>query len=157
MACSVKALNVAIRIGRFLVQTPLGALLVLVTQLRYMRSLRSFTWVPWGCFFSAQVIYRANHNSVDLFGFLFLQFYLYPIIQFIVFKFLSLNFSFHFSCYVYFILALAWFINLSLCFCCLPFVLLYIYIYIYIYLYTFFCSSAIWIILCFLFLTFPCF
>ena len=73
-------------------------------------------------------------------SFLF-YFQLYPIIQNIVFKFLSVTFSFCSSCY--FSLVLAWLISISIHFCCLPFILLY--------LYTFFSSSAFWIMLCFLF------
>ena len=69
---------------------------------------------------STHMIYRENHNSVDLFFF----FQLYPIIPNMVFKFLSLTFSSHSSCYFYSNLVLSWLINLSTYFCYLHFALL---------------------------------
>ena len=102
--------------------------------------LRSFTSVSWGCFSPAQIWYRANHNSVDLFIFLKLCL----IMRNMVFKFLSLNFSFHSSCYFYFSLFLSWLIDFSTYFCYLPFALLSLY-------FLLFCV-AFWIILHFLFL-----
>ena len=68
---------------------------------------------------STDMIYCANHNSVDFFFF----FKFNPILPNAVFKFLSLTFSFHSSCCFNFSLVLPWLISLPTYFCYLPFTL----------------------------------